>query len=244
MKKGSKAGSGTGEAALKRRLVDACRILAMAGQGDDVWGHATARVPGTSTYWMKPAGLGLEEVRAEDLLLVDLDGRVLRGRRPRHSEVFIHAEILRARPEVGGVVHTHPVPATVFSSLGVPLRPIMHEGTNFVPPDVPRFDETSDLIVTPELGRAVARTLGDRPALFLVSHGIVTAGTTIEEAAVNALLLDKIAHAQLMVPGGVPRFWTSDAEALVKRKRIYSQEALQSRWAYYQRVRLRKSGRR
>ena len=213
----------------------------MAGQGDDVWGHATARVPGTNTFWMKPAGLGLEEIRADDLLLLDLDGKVLRGRLPRHSEVFIHSEVLRARPEVGGVVHTHPVPATVFSSLGVPLRPIMHEGTNFVPPDVPRFDETTDLIVTPQLGRAVARTLGDRPALFLVNHGIVTAGATIEEAAVNALLLDKIARAQLMVPGGVPRLWTSDDEALVKRKRIYSPEALASRWAYYQRVQLGKS---
>jgi len=230
------------EAALRRRLVDACRILAMAGQGDDVWGHATARVPGTDTFWMKPAGLGLEEIGPEDLQLIDLDGKILRGPHPRHSEVFIHSEILRARPEVGAVVHTHPVPATVFSSLGVPLRPIMHEGTNFVPPDVPRFDETTDLIVTPELGRAVARTLGDRPALFLVNHGIVTAGATIEEATVNALLLDKIARAQLMVPGGLPRVWTTDDEALVKRKRIYSPEALASRWAYYQRVRLGRSG--
>ena len=243
MNKARKTKGGTAEAALKRRLVDACRILAMAGQGDDVWGHATARVPGTDTFWMKPAGLGLEEIRAEDLQLIDLGGKVLRGPHPRHTEVFIHSEVFRARADVGGVVHTHPVPATVFSSLGVPLRPIMHEGTNFVPPDVPRFDETTDLIVTPELGRAVARTLGARPALFLVNHGIVTAGATIEEATVNALLLDKIARAQLMVPGGTPRIWTSDDEALVKRKRIYSSEALASRWAYYQRVRLGKSTR-
>jgi len=235
MKKAVKTRSGTGEAALKRRLAEACRMLAAAGQGDDVWGHATARVPGTNTFWMKPAGLGLEEIRPEQLLLVDLDGRVLRGRLPRHSEVFIHAEVFRARPEVNGVVHTHPVPATVFSSLEVPLRPILHEGTNFVPPDVPRFTETSDLIVTPPLGRAVARTLADRPALFLVNHGIVTAGESIEEATVNALLLDKAARAQLMVPGGVPRVWTSDEEALVKRKRIYNAQSLESRWAYYQR---------
>jgi len=227
---------GKAEAALKQTLADACRILAMADQGDDVWGHATARVPGTETFWMKPAGLGLEEIRPADLLLVDLDGKVLRGRHPRHSEVFIHAEILRARPDVGGVVHTHPVPSTVFSSLGVPLRPITHEGTNFVPPDVPRFDETTDLIVTPELGKAVARVLGERPALFLVSHGIVTAGATVEEAVVNALLLDKAARAQLMVPGGTPRLWTADAEALVKRKRIYNPENLESRWAYYRRT--------
>ncbi len=237
-KAAAKKGDASGEAALRRRLAEACRILALADQGDDVWGHATVRVPGTDTFWMKPAGLGFEEIRSEDLLLVDLDGKVLRGRLPRHSEVFIHAEVLRARPNVNGVVHTHPVPATVFASLGVPLRPILHEGTNFVPPDVPRFNETTDLIVTPELGNAVARTLGDRPALFLVNHGIVTAGASIEEAVVNALLLDKIARAQLMLPDATPRFWTGDEEALVKRRRIYNDTALKSRWAYYGRVRL------
>jgi L-fuculose-phosphate aldolase len=231
MKTTSKASRIT-EAELKRTLADACRILAMADQGDDVWGHATARVPGTETFWMKPAEIGLEEVRPEDLILVDLDGKVLRGKRPRHSEVFIHSEVLRARPDVGAVVHTHPVHATVFSSLGVPLRPVMHEATNFVPPDVPRFTETSDLIVTPELGRAVARAMGDRPGLFLVSHGIVTAGATIQEAAVNAILLDKAARAQLLVPDGTPRFWTNDTEALAKRKRIYAPENQTARWPY------------
>jgi L-fuculose-phosphate aldolase len=121
---------------LRGRLAHACRILALAGQGDDIWGHATGRVPGTETFWMKPHKMGLEEVRPQDLLLVDLDGRVLRGTRPRHSEVFIHAEIFRARPDVGAVVHTHPVAPTVFASLGVPLRPITHEGSYFTPPDV------------------------------------------------------------------------------------------------------------
>lgn len=101
MNKARKTKGGTAEAALKRRLVEACRLLAMAGQGDDVWGHATARVPGTDTFWMKPAGLGLEEIRAEDLQLIDLDGKVLRGPHPRHTEVFIHTEVFRARVDVG-----------------------------------------------------------------------------------------------------------------------------------------------
>src|SRR5207247_9357159 len=111
MKKSAKARSGTGEVALKRRLAEACRMLAAAGQGDDVWGHATARVPGTDTFWMKPAGLGLEEVRPEDLQLIDLDGKVWRGPHPRHSEVLIHSAGLGARPDAGAVVRTHAVPA-------------------------------------------------------------------------------------------------------------------------------------
>lgn len=228
----SKAGGGASEASLKKRLADACQILVMEGQGDAVWGHATVRLPGADTFWMKPHKLGLEEVKPEDLILVDLEGKVVRGNRPRHSEVFIHSEIFRARPDVGAVVHTHPVPSVVFASLGVPLRPITHEGSNFVPPDVPRFDETTDLIVTPERGKAVARTLGSRPTLFLVSHGIVAVGATIEEATVNALLLDKSARAQLMLPGAVPRYWTLDEEALVKRERIYHKDNLANRWAY------------
>src|SRR5438105_2712606 len=77
MKNARTSARGSGQAALKHRLVEACRILAMAGQGDDVWGHPSARVPGTDTFWMKPAGLGLGEIRADDLQLIELDGTVL-----------------------------------------------------------------------------------------------------------------------------------------------------------------------
>jgi L-fuculose-phosphate aldolase len=204
----------------------------MEGQGDAVWGHVTVRRPGAETFWMKPAELGLEEVAPADHLEVDLDGHVVRGRRPRHAEVFIHTEVLRARPDACAVVHTHPIYATVFAALGVPLRPIMHEACNFVPPDVPRFAETTDLIVTPERGRAVARCLGERNAVILVNHGIVTVGATVEEAVVHALLLDKAARDQLLLPGGIAKVWTADEEALVKRERLYAWRSQAQRWPY------------
>jgi L-ribulose-5-phosphate 4-epimerase len=238
MRKRAKRGTTSGRsggADLRERLAVACRILAMAGQGDAVWGHATVRTADGDTFWMKPAGLGLEEVRAEDMILVDLEGRVVRGRRPRHSEVFIHSEALKARPDVGAVIHTHPVASAVFASLDTPLRALTHEGARFIPPDVPRFRETTDLIITPERGRAVARTLGAQAGLFLVSHGIVTVGATIEEAAVNALLLDRAAAAQLLLGGTAPRVYTSDEEALVKRERIHHPDNVASRWAYLRR---------
>ncbi len=220
------------EAERRRRLTDACKILAMEGQGDAVWGHVTVRRPGEDTFLMKPATLGIEEVKAADHLVVDLDGKVVRGRLPRHSEVFIHSEVMRARSDVCAVVHTHPIYATAFASLGVPLRPITHEGSNFAPGDVPRFSETTDLIVTPERGKAVARALGNRNALLLVSHGIVTCAPTVEHAVVQALLLDIAARAQLMVPGGIPKHWTPDEEAIVKRDRIYSWQNHAQRWPY------------
>lgn len=234
MKKRSKMGrrQGASEAELKRRLARAGYILAMEGQGDAAWGHATVRLPGSEVLWMKPAGMGLEEVKAEEMILIDLEGRVVQGKGPRHIEVFIHSEIMRARPDVCAVVHTHAVFPTVFASLGVPLRPVTHEGSVFVPPDIPRFDETTDLISTPERGKAVARTLGDRSALILLSHGIVTTGASIEAAAINALLLDKAARAQLLLPGAIPRHWSSDADALVKRELLLGQGHKELRWNY------------
>jgi L-fuculose-phosphate aldolase len=228
MKKSSKPS----DAELKRRLAVAGRILAMEGQGDAAWGHATVRLPGSNVLWMKPAGMGLEEVKAEEMLLIDLEGRVVRGKKPRHIEVFIHSEIMRARPDVCAVVHTHAVFPTVFAALGVPLRPVTHEGVVFVPPDIPRFDETTDLINTPERGKAVARTLGDRNALILLSHGIVTAGASIEEAAIQALLLDKAARDQLLLPGAIPRHWSTDADALAKRELLLSAGHRDLRWGY------------
>lgn len=237
MRKAAKKGvggrqAGASEAELKRRLAQAGYILALEGQGDAAWGHATVRLPGSDVFWMKPAGMGLEEVKPEEMLLIDLEGRVVRGKLPRHIEVFIHSEIMRARPDVCAVVHTHAVHPTVFASLGVPLRPITHEGSVFVPPDIPRFDETTDLINTPERGKAVARTLGGRNALILLSHGVVTAGASIEEATIQALLLDKAARDQLLLPGAIPRQWSTDTDALAKRDLLLSQGHRGLRWGY------------
>jgi L-fuculose-phosphate aldolase len=220
--------------ALSADIELACRVLAVEGQGDSVWGHVSARDPEGRGFWMKPAGIGLEEARAADLLLVSLEGEVLAGRLPRHSEYPIHAEVYRRRPDVGAVVHTHPPHCNAFSALRVPLRPLSHEGSLFVPPDVPRFTETSDLIITAALGQRVAETMGAQWAVFLESHGIVTAGADVAAATIRALLLDKAASIQLLAAGR-EQIWTSDEEALRKRARIYQAGAIASVWAYLRR---------
>lgn len=232
------------EKELKRRLVEASWILAMEGHGDLVWGHASVRLPGEDTFWIKPTGLGLDEIRVEDLLLCDLEGRVVRGKKPRHIEVYIHSEVMRARPDVNAVVHTHALQPTAFASLGVPLAPVTHEATVFVPPDVPRFDETTDLINSPERGKAMARALGSRDALLLVSHGIVTSGTTIERAAINALLLDRAATAQLMLGGARVRQGSNEADSLAKRELLLSDSHQALRWGYLSRKLARERKRR
>jgi ribulose-5-phosphate 4-epimerase/fuculose-1-phosphate aldolase len=221
---------------LRRKLAYACRILAANGQNDAIYGHVTHRVPDTNTCWMKPSGIGLDEMTADTAILIDLDGNVLRGDFSRHLEYPIHTEIFRTRPDVTCVIHTHPPYSIAFSATEQPLRSISHEGSLFTPPDVPRFTRTSNLITTHELGKAVAETLGESMACYLVNHGIVVAASTIELAVVAALCLERASHLQLLASASSPHFrWTSDEESLAKRE-IYNLKAAQNVWNYYCRL--------
>src|SRR2546426_741840 len=102
-----------------------------------------------------------------------------------------------------------------------------HEGVIFVPPDIVRFTKTGDLILTRELGQALAQTLGARNAALMVHHGIVTAGASVEAAVVAAILLERACRKQLLaMAAGELRTWSSDEEALSKRSRVYSPELI------------------
>ncbi len=211
----------------------ASQVLGVEDHGDLVWGHVSVRDPAGRGVWMKAAGWGFEEVDSERVLLVGWDGEVLEGSGRRHAEYPIHTEVMRARPDVQCVVHTHAPAAVAFASLGEPLRPISHEGTFFVPPDVARFTLTGDLILTRELGQALAQTLGERNAALLVHHGIVTVGPDVPTAVVGAILLERACRKQLMAMAAGPlRTWSSDEEALRKRQHCYPPELVRQAWDY------------
>lgn len=183
--------------------------------------------------YMKPAAMGLEEVEISDLIEIDLDGNKIEGERPSHSEVFIHTEIMRARPEVKCVVHTHPPHAVAFGSTKRPLLPVSHEGSLFAD-GLPVFSETTDLIVTRELGEALACTLGQSRAALLQNHGLVAVGGSVAEAVMTAVLLERACHVQLLAEGtGGAKAWTDKEEAAVKRERIYPPSAIEDAFAYY-----------
>ena len=219
---------------LRRKLAYACRILAAHGHNDTIYGHVTYRQPGADTFWMKPAAMGLDEMTSETVIRLDLDGQVVEGDLPRHVEFPIHSEIFRARPAVTCVIHTHPLYSIAFAATDQPLRAVSHEGAQFTPPDVPRFTQTADLIVTRTLGEAVAATLGNSLACYLRNHGIVVAATTIEEAVVAAINLERASQAQLLASLPGQTFSSpSDEELLAKRSKIYSAQNLQNVWDYY-----------
>jgi L-fuculose-phosphate aldolase len=219
--------------AVRELVATSSQVLAAAGHGDLIWGHASARDPEGRGVWIKSAEWGLEEVTAERVHLVDDDGDVLEGEGKRHSEYPVHTEIMAARPDVGGVVHTHAPNAVALAATGQPLRPVSHAANQFVPPEVPCFTRTADLILTRELGRSVALTLGDAQALFLVNHGLVAVGPTLQAATVAAVLLERACVQQILThtAGGWPT-WSPPDESMAKREHIYNDAAMTAVWDY------------
>ena len=210
-----------------------CRVLASQGLGDLIWGHVSSRDPEGRGAWLKAAQIGFEEVRPDDVHLVDRDGALVQGDGKVHLEYPIHTEILARRDDVGAVVHAHPEAAVTFAATGLPLRPIGHEGSLFTPPDITRYTETGDLIRSPEMGESVASCLGDRNALLLVNHGIVTVGPDVATAVLTAVFLEKACRMQLAAAAtGSQLTWSADEEALAKRGRVYSASQFAGAWQY------------
>ena len=209
------------------------RVLAANGHSDYIWGHVAIRDPEGRGLWMKASGLGFEEVNAKNVLLISLDGEVLAGDGRRHVEWPIHALVMKARPGVCATVHTHPPHAIALAAADAELLPVSHAGSAFVPPAVPRFTQTSNLIVTPELGSAVAGVLAEQDAMFLVNHGIVTAGVNVRSAVLRAVLLENACRHQSVTESfGGPATYPDDAASLEKRETIWSETHLGQLWEY------------
>jgi ribulose-5-phosphate 4-epimerase/fuculose-1-phosphate aldolase len=215
---------------MKVTLALACRILGTEGHDDLNLGHLSTRVKGQlDLMYMKGRGLCLSEVQAQDLVTIDFNYQKQAGQRDAHGELPIHIEIYRKRKDVNCVVHTHPLYATAFSATGQTLRPVNNESVLFAKP-LPYFDLVTDLVVTPELGQALADKLGDEKAIFMKNHGIVVVGETVEQATVRAFLLEKAVKTLYVARVfGEPSF-TDSEEADRKAQRIFTEPKTKAMW--------------
>jgi L-fuculose-phosphate aldolase len=181
----------------KQKLIDAGKVLDMEGQGDFTRGHISVRDPeDPARFFMKPHSVGFDEITMDNILTIDLDGNVVAGTARRHSEVYIHSEILRARKDVNSVIHSHPAAVVALSATGRPMRPFSQPSAMFVDA-LPVYDGSIDLIRSPEMGRDVAASLGPHRVVIMKNHGIASACASIEEAVVTTLMLDEAARIQL-----------------------------------------------
>ena len=213
-------------------LCMAHRVLAVEGHEDRTSGHVSWRDPQGRGFWMKRSHIGMDEVlSADDMLLVDFDGKVLAGSGNRHHEWPIHSEILRLRPDIDSVGHTHPFYSQIFASTDEPLRAIAKEGAWF--DDQPKFQETCSLIRTPELGVRVAETLGKSDAVFLMAHGIAFTGATVRECTMVGIYLEAAVRAQITIAMTGFRYkWPDEADRVAKRAQTRSTSGIDNYWEY------------
>jgi ribulose-5-phosphate 4-epimerase/fuculose-1-phosphate aldolase len=179
--------------ALRADVVTANRILERLGLSH-AFGHASARVPGTSTFLLPTRrSPGLAE--ADTLLQIDTEGRIVAGEGEPNSEFWIHARLYAARADVGGVVHAHPPACVCLTQIGEPHRVVHNQGAIFAE-GVPEYSRPG-LIRTRELGDLLAMALGTGPATMMRGHGVTTAYADVRTATVAACYLEESAALQL-----------------------------------------------
>jgi HCOMODA/2-hydroxy-3-carboxy-muconic semialdehyde decarboxylase len=183
-------------------LVAANRVLAEYGV-IDAYGHVSLRSPRDPNRYYLARAIAPERVQVEDLIEYDLDSKPLDDRgRESVRERFIHGEIFRSRPEVMAVVHNHSPSVVPFSVTRVAMRPIFHMAA-FVGQGLPNFEirdvqKGTDLLVkTPPLGKALAKTLGAKPAALMRGHGAVVVGENLPRAVGRSVYLELSARMQM-----------------------------------------------
>jgi ribulose-5-phosphate 4-epimerase/fuculose-1-phosphate aldolase len=180
---------------LRERLALACRVLFHEGHEHFYFGHLSVRAMSGDAIWVKPAGLGLEEVRAADMALMDYSGRQLEGEHRLHQEMPIHTEVYRRRADVQAIVHTHPFHAAALSASGVRFEMVSQDSLPFA--EGLGVYPSAELVMTVEQGQAVADALGERRAVLMRNHGITVAAASIELATVWAAELERSCRTQL-----------------------------------------------
>lgn len=190
---------------LVQKLVAANRILYDQGVVDGL-GHISVRhSDGTRGCYLLSCSRAPALVVASDVVHYDLDGNAVSqtdasNARP-YLERFIHAEIYRVRPDVQAVVHSHSPGVIPLGATGNRLRPIYHMA-GFLGSGSALFDirqgagDTDMLVRNPELGRALAASLGAHTCVLMRGHGSTTVGNSIEQAVYRAIYAECNAQLQ------------------------------------------------
>jgi ribulose-5-phosphate 4-epimerase/fuculose-1-phosphate aldolase len=174
------------------KLAAAYRILARLGLDDGLAGHISLRVPGAPDYfWVNPFGKLFSEVTAENLVLVNDKGEIIDGWPMINQAGFcIHAAIHHARPDVHCAVHTHPPAGSAYSALAIPLDPLDQTGCSFFE-DHAVYVEYTGIVLDERQSQDIVSALGDKRALILANHGLLTTGGSVEQALLDMIDMER-----------------------------------------------------
>lgn len=174
---------------------EVCRLnLELPRHGLVVWtsGNVSGRDEASGLVVIKPSGVRYERLTPQQMVVVDLDGRVVEGSLRPSSDTATHIYIYRHRADVGGVVHTHSTFATAFAAVGRPIPAVLTAICDEFGGPIPCGGYAR--IGGEEIGREVVRVIGEGPAVLLQNHGVFTIGRTPEAALKAAVMVEDVAR--------------------------------------------------
>ncbi|MEM7031933.1 MAG: L-ribulose-5-phosphate 4-epimerase [Chloroflexota bacterium] len=154
-------------------------------------GNASGRDPETNLMVIKPSGVLFEDLTPEDLVVLDMDGKIVEGERGPSSDTATHLWVYRNRPDVHGMVHTHSNFATAFAAANRPIPPILTAIADEFGGPIPVGGYAS--IGGKEIGEEILRSIGDSCAILMKNHGVFTIGETVEKALKAAVMTEDVA---------------------------------------------------
>jgi len=165
-----------------------------------VWtgGNISGRVPGSDLFVIKPSGLSYDDLAPANMILCDLDGKVIAGRQGARqspsSDTAAHAYVYRNMPEVGGVVHTHSTYATAWAARGEEIPCVLTAMADEFGGPIPVGPFA--IIGDDSIGRGIVDTLkGHRSrAVLMQNHGPFTIGSSPREAVKAAVMVEDVAR--------------------------------------------------
>ncbi|KAJ5452367.1 hypothetical protein N7445_000550 [Penicillium cf. griseofulvum] len=206
---------------MKEHMAAAFRFFGKLGYGEGVSGHISMRDPILKDhFWMNPFAKHFSTIKASDLVLLDADGFVVEGgaQLPVNEAGFlIHSEIHKARPDVVAAAHTHGIHGKTWSSFGKPIEMLTQDACNFFG-KVGVYEDHGGIVLSADEGKAIAKALGkDNIACILQNHGLLTVGSTVDEAAILYSMLEHACQSQLLAEAaaanGLPKKIISDDAA-------------------------------
>jgi ribulose-5-phosphate 4-epimerase/fuculose-1-phosphate aldolase len=205
----------------KQRLASAFRLFAKFGFSEGVAGHITARDPELPDhFWVNPFGMHFAHIRVSDLVLVNEHGNVVEGDRPINEAAFaIHSRLHMARPDVVAAAHAHSLYGKTWSSFGRLLDPLTQDACAFYE-DHSVFADYKGVVYESSEGDRIAEALGPGKAVILQNHGILTVGSTVDEAAWFFITMDRTCQAQLLAQSAGKPISISHESAVIAQKQV------------------------